>query len=153
MNFKDKRFYKVKKPSKKFLCALCSADREMRYSKDLSAFNYLQVALLWSAISYLSFSWLGLKSIFSIFIIWPTFELTNKFLYRREVACPYCGFDATWYKRDIKMAHQKVRDFWRENYPELVNKSNQNNTEQAQTTLSDEQAIYNSHEAVSHTAV
>ena len=29
-----------------------------------------------------------------------------------ELPCPHCGFDATWYKRDVKVARRQVLDFW-----------------------------------------
>ena len=47
--------------------------------------------------------------------------MINKLLYRKEIACPYCGFDATWYRRDVKKANELVKDFWLKNYPTLVN--------------------------------
>lgn len=52
--------------------------------------------------------------------LWIAFEVVNKILYRKGIPCPYCGFDATWYRRDVKIAHQKVRDYWKLNYPELA---------------------------------
>ena len=30
----------------------------------------------------------------------------------KQISCPHCGFDATWYKRDVKVARQLVKDFW-----------------------------------------
>lgn len=117
---KTKRFYKVKNPSKNFLCALCSAPRSMKYSKNLSFKNYLQIILISAAISWSGFEWIGPEVIFSVFIVWPLFEIANKLLYRKEVPCPYCGFDATWYRRDVKKANALVKEFWAKNYPELV---------------------------------
>ncbi len=79
----------------------------------------MQIVVLSITTSWLLFSFMGPKSVFAIFIIWPIFEVANKLLYRKEIACPYCGFDATWYRRDVTMANQKVKDFWQENYPDL----------------------------------
>jgi hypothetical protein len=115
-------FYKVKNPQRKFLCALCSAQREIKYSKNLSYKNYMQIIVLSITASWLLFSFMGPKSVFAIFLIWPVFEVVNKLLYRKEISCPYCGFDATWYRRDVNVANKKVKDFWKENYPDLVNK-------------------------------
>lgn len=106
------RFVKIKNPKKEFLCALCSAPRQMRYSKNLSRKNYLQIVVTSVLLSWLLFSFVGPKALFSIFFVWTAFEVTNKFLYRKEIPCPYCGFDATWYKRDIKLARKKVEEFW-----------------------------------------
>lgn len=112
MNLNDRRFYKVKKPVKEFICALCTSKREMKNSKDLSLFNYAQILLTSFALSYLLYPLIGAKVVFIIFIVWSGFEIVNKSLYRKELSCPYCGFDATWYRRDIKMAHKKVKEFW-----------------------------------------
>lgn len=117
------RFYKVKNPRKKFLCALCSAPREMKYSKNLNAKHYLQIIVLFAFTSWALFPIMGVKSLSSFFVIWMVLELANKMLYRKDIPCPYCGFDATWYRRDVNVANQKVKEFWNENHPELTNKS------------------------------
>ena len=114
------KFYKVKNPSKNFLCALCSAPRNMKYSKNLKLQNYLQLALISTAAVWMLFPIFGAKSVVVIFMLWLGFEIINKVLYRKDIPCPYCGFDATWYRRDVKVAHQKVRDYWQTNHPELV---------------------------------
>ena len=116
----SRKFYKVKNPTKNFLCALCSAPRSLKYNKHLKSQNYLQIALLSVATIWLLYPYIGEKSLFSVFLIWMAFEFVNKSLYRKDIPCPYCGFDATWYRRDVKVAHKKVQDYWRENYPDLV---------------------------------
>ncbi len=116
------RFYRVKKPRKKFLCALCSAPREMKYSKNLSAKNFAQIIIFSIFLSWALFPIMGVKSVLLVFPVWMTFEIINKILYRREIPCPYCGFDATWYRRDVKVANRMVKDFWTTNYPELMDK-------------------------------
>lgn len=93
----------------------------MRYGKYLGKLKYLQILLISTAVSWVLFPFIGPKSVFSIFIVWSLFEFTNKLLYRKEIACPYCGFDATWYRRDVTVANQKVKDYWLNNYPDLVN--------------------------------
>lgn len=119
----SRRFYKVKKPKNTFICALCSAERQTKYSKNLSFHNYLQIVLVSVTLSWLLFNIIGPKSIFAIFLVWPAFDIANKLLYRKEIPCPHCGFDATWYRRDVNVANQKVKDFWQTNYPELVKSS------------------------------
>ena len=114
------RFYKVKNPSKNFLCALCSAPRNMKYSKNLKTQNYIQIALVSVAVVWALYPFIGVKSLMSVFALWMSFEIINKILYRKDIPCPYCGFDATWYRRDVKVAHQKVKDYWQTNYPELT---------------------------------
>ncbi|MBL7664764.1 MAG: hypothetical protein JNM93_06490 [Bacteriovoracaceae bacterium] len=106
------RFYKLKNPSSKFFCALCRAPREMYYQKNLSKKNIAQIAMISVLTVWLAFPLMGFKSLFLIFIIWGVFETTNKTLYRRELSCPHCAFDPTWYRKDVKVARQKVDQFF-----------------------------------------
>ena len=116
----SRKFYKVKNPTKNFLCALCSAPRSIKFTKNLKLQNYLQIALISIALTWALYPLMGEKSLFAVFMVWMAFEFSNKVLYRKGIPCPYCGFDATWYRRDVKVAHQKVKDYWQENYPELT---------------------------------
>lgn len=43
--------------------------------------------------------------------------MMNKILYRRELPCPHCGFDPTWYKKDIKLARRKIAEFFEKQAP------------------------------------
>lgn len=117
ISFENRKFIKVKNAKKNFLCALCKAPREMRYSKHLSEKNYIQIIVLSLFLMFCLYPLMRFNGAFIIFIVWPTFELVNKFLYRKEIPCPYCGFDATWYRRDIKVARKKVEEFWN-SFPE-----------------------------------
>lgn len=117
VSVEQSRFYKIKNPRNKFICSLCTAPRELKYNKNLSIFNYIQLAILTASTVYFSYGYIGVKSLLSLFLYWPIFELVNKFLYRRELPCPYCGFDAVWYKRDIKVAREKVEKFWENQQP------------------------------------
>lgn len=121
MNLEDSRFFKVKNPSKNFLCALCSSPRQMKYKRNLSFKNYLQLTVLGGSLTYFLFPIFGAKTLFLTFIVWMVVEVANKILYRNELPCPYCGFDATWYRRDVKIAKQKVENFWNEKRPSTVN--------------------------------
>jgi hypothetical protein len=111
MNYQDKRFYKVKNAQKDFLCALCSTPRQMRYSKNLSSWKYLQVFVLYIVSVYLFFDSISFRSLYLLFFYWITYEAINKILYRKELPCPYCGFDAAWYRRDVKVARKLVEEF------------------------------------------
>ncbi|MCO4755015.1 MAG: hypothetical protein KC478_11080 [Bacteriovoracaceae bacterium] len=122
---KSLRFYKVKNPTKNFICALCRAPRQMKYTKNLNWKNYLQLLVLTACASYLLFPFVGLKGLYVSLLLWPAIEMSNKLLYRKEIPCPYCGFDATWYRRDVKVARKKVEQFWSTNYPELTEKKEQ----------------------------
>jgi hypothetical protein len=142
------RFYRVKNPRRNFLCALCSAERQTKYSKHLSFKNYAQILVLAIVSSWALFPVMGTKSVFMIFLIWPIFEVANKMLYRKEIPCPYCGFDATWYRRDVNLANQKVKDFWNQNYPELVARSKEIEEESSAEMIPPQETIEN--EASSH---
>lgn len=122
-SLQTQRFYKVKNPKKKFICALCTAPRQLKYTKNLSGINYLQIILVSIALSWIMFPLMGVKSLCLIFPVWMLVEIGNKLLYRKNIPCPYCGFDATWYRRDVKVANKMVKDFWQKNHPEIVEKN------------------------------
>ncbi|MCT4641628.1 MAG: hypothetical protein N4A33_04970 [Bacteriovoracaceae bacterium] len=115
-NYANRRKSQVKLSS--FLCALCGVSRSMKYSKNLSRLNYLQILVLSAVTIYSFWAIIGPKVIFSLFVYWIGFEVINKVLYRKEIPCPHCGFDATWYKRDVTIAKQKVEQFWSLQSPE-----------------------------------
>lgn len=116
-DLKNKKFFKVKKANKNFLCPLCSAPRQMRYSKQLNEKQFIQIFVLSAFLSWAFFPIMGLKALTLIFLVWIGFEVVNKLLYRKEIPCPYCGFDATWYRRDVKVARKLVDQFWADKKP------------------------------------
>ena len=116
-NLKNKKFFKVKNSKKEFICALCKAPRQMRYSKNLSKMTYFRLFLFSAFLVWALSPFFGVKAILAVLPLWPVVEFTNKILYRKEIACSYCGFDATWYRRDVKIAKRKVEDFWSEKLP------------------------------------
>ena len=86
--------------------------------------HYMQMLLISGVLSWLLYPVMQYKVAAVLFIVWAIFEFTNKIFYRKELPCPYCGFDATWYKRDLKIAKIKVADFWQKNYPDIVAQQN-----------------------------
>ena len=54
----------------------------------------------------------GAKCFSVFFLSWGIFELAVRSDYKKQIACPHCGFDAACYKRDVKVARQIVKDFW-----------------------------------------
>ncbi len=60
----------------------------------------------------LLFPLMGFNSFFIFFVIWAVFELAIRTDFKKQVPCPHCGFDATWYKKDVRVARQVVKDFW-----------------------------------------
>lgn len=105
----------MKKSSKDCFCALCRSPRKLRYSRYLSGQHYFQILILTVVFSAGSFPWLGWRGIASLPLIWGVFESIHKSLYRKDLKCPYCGFDPKWYKKDIKLARQKVEEFLKQN--------------------------------------
>ncbi len=108
----DSKLYKLKNPAIKFYCALCRSPREMLHRKNLTTKNYFQIVVLSVTLIWALFSLMGFKSLFLFFIIWSGFEFVNKLLYRKELPCPHCGFDPTWYKKDIKLTRKRVKEFF-----------------------------------------
>jgi hypothetical protein len=63
----------------------------------------------------LLFPFMEWEGLFSFFAIWACFELGIRMAFRKEIPCPHCGFDASWYKKDVKIARKLVQDFWDQN--------------------------------------
>jgi hypothetical protein len=107
----------MKKSVKECFCALCRSPRKLRYSRHLTKLHYGQIlilSLVFTAVTFPFFSW---KGVMSLPIIWGLFESIHKSLYRKDLQCPYCGFDPKWYKKDVKLARQKVEEFLKQ-YPD-----------------------------------
>ncbi|MCB9095843.1 MAG: hypothetical protein H6621_12310 [Halobacteriovoraceae bacterium] len=112
MNRNKKRFYRLKKPVKSFVCALCGAPREISIDNRLSGKNYIQIFLISSIVTMLLYPFLEWRGIVVTPIVWAIFDFVVKLLYRKQLPCPHCGFDAAWYCKDVRVAKQKVQEFW-----------------------------------------
>ncbi len=108
----DKRVYRVKNPAFDFFCPLCRMERQVSYRSRLSPMNYLQIGMVSFVLVTLTFAQMEAYALVWPFIVWAGFEGARRLLFKRDVPCPHCGFDATWYKRDVKMARQLVSNFW-----------------------------------------
>ncbi len=96
-------------------CALCRSPRTLRYSRRLQSRHYLQILTLGIVVTAATLNWFEWKGIFALPLIWATFESIQKTLYRKVLKCPYCGFDPTWYKKDVALARRKVEEFLQQN--------------------------------------
>jgi hypothetical protein len=105
----------MKKSSRECYCALCRSPRKLRYNRFLSKLNYLQILALSFGLMYLTFPFLNWKGMAFLPVVWALFESIHKSLYRKDLKCPYCGFDPKWYKKDVKFARQKVEEFLKQN--------------------------------------
>jgi hypothetical protein len=111
----DHRPYKFKNPSMKFFCPLCRVERAFMSTPRVSKFNYVQIALTSSMAVALTYERMGPYSLIFPFIIWAGVEMVRRWAFRGEIPCPHCGFDASWYQRDVKVARRLVHQFWDKN--------------------------------------
>jgi ribosomal protein S14 len=110
----DKRSYKFKKASIRFFCPLCNSERAIVNNFRISRINIVQIFLTSLFLILVSYPFLKMGSFFSLFIVWGAVEFFKRTNYRKEIPCPHCGFDASWYKKDVKVARKLVRNFWLE---------------------------------------
>lgn len=122
-----------KKFSQECYCALCRSPRKLRYSRFLSSFHYLQIVVLTIVVTAVTYPWLEWKGACALPFIWAIFESTHKSLYRKDLICQFCGFDPKWYKKDLKLARQKVEEFLKQNPESPVFK--RRNEENSQSRL------------------
>jgi predicted RNA-binding Zn-ribbon protein involved in translation (DUF1610 family) len=108
----DRRFYKYKNAQVSFFCPLCSSSRSIAQDHKTSRAHHLQIFILTLFSVMLLYPWWELKTVFSYFFYWAAFEFFRRALFKKNIPCPHCGFDASWYKRDVKVARAKVKEFW-----------------------------------------
>ena len=108
----DSRPFKVKNAVLEFLCPLCGVERGISVHYKLTKANYIQISIL-SVVAGLALypviDW-------AVVLLPPTFgvsfEFVRRSIFRKEVPCPHCGFDAVWYKKDVPKARELVHQFW-----------------------------------------
>ena len=108
----EERVYKYKNKERNFFCPLCRTERNVTVSPKLTKKNLLQITLTTIVLGAMLYPFFGVESFVIFFAIWGAFELAVRSDYKKQVPCPHCGFDATWYKKDVKVARQKVAEFW-----------------------------------------
>ncbi len=97
-----------------FYCPLCRVPRAITVSHRLTAKNYIQIILLTVVTAASLWPVMDGRGVFSFFIYLGAFEGARRILFRKEVSCPHCGFDAGWYKKDVKVARRLVSEFWQD---------------------------------------
>lgn len=105
----------MKRDHRDCFCALCRTPRKLRYERKMRARHTVQVLVMTISLSAILYPWLNWKGLISLPIVWVIFEYTRQSLYRKDLVCPYCGFDPAWYKKDVKMARAKVEEFLKQN--------------------------------------
>lgn len=108
----ETRPFRVKAPLVRFFCPLCGSERALARSHRLAPRHKAQVLFLTLLTTALLHPVAGWRGVLSVLVWWPAFELAVRALYRKDVPCPYCGFDAVWYRRDAGKARELVRRFW-----------------------------------------
>ncbi len=112
MRTKHARSYKYKKGQLNFFCPLCSCSRSIVHNHKMSRSHHVQIFILTTFMTLIFYQWAGLKTLFLYFFFWAAFEFVRRSLFKKELPCPHCGFDASWYKKDVKVAKAKVKEFW-----------------------------------------
>lgn len=115
MNLKkplESRVYKYKNKSRNFFCPLCRTERNVSVSPRLTKKNHFQIILCTIVLGSMLYPFFGVESFVVYFALWGSFELAIRSDFKKQVPCNHCGFDATLYKRDVRVARQKVADFW-----------------------------------------
>ncbi len=112
LNQLEEKVYVYKNPYTEFFCPLCRSKRAISINPRLTKRNYLQLIVASIFCAILFYPLMKIMSLIFIFPIWIGFEMAKRAKYRRELNCPYCGFDASWYKTDVKVAKKLVEEFW-----------------------------------------
>ncbi len=106
------RVYKYKNKDRNFFCPLCRTERNVTTSPRLSKKNIVQISLTSIMLAAALYPFIGVESFIVFFAVWGTFELAVRSDYKKQIPCPHCGFDASTYKRSVKVARQEVATFW-----------------------------------------
>lgn len=108
----ESRPFRAKNATKTFHCPLCATERYLTTTHRLAAKQYIQIAVLTGVCTYALFDVMAWRGLSLFFIFWAVYEVARRLIFRSEIPCPYCGFDASWYKRDVKVARRLVSEFW-----------------------------------------
>jgi hypothetical protein len=106
----ETRPFKIRNPKLEFICPLCRTQRGFAFSHKISRKSALKVFF----ISLFTIPFLGIWAMALFFGLVSLLELGLRLLHKCEVPCPYCGFDASWYKRDLNTAREKIKSFWKD---------------------------------------
>lgn len=107
------RVYKYKNPSKTFFCPLCRTQRAFVHTPRLMLKHYIQIAMLTVIFVMVTYPLMEFRGFPIFFVFWGVFELTKRWIFREEIPCPHCGFDASWYKKNVPTAKRLVEEFWK----------------------------------------
>jgi hypothetical protein len=115
----ENRPYRYKKAALRFFCPLCATERAITTHPHVTRKNHLQFLLATVLISMPLYQQMQGFVVVFYFMIWGAFEAIIRAKFRKEVPCPHCGFDASWYKRDVKVTRERVKNFWQDKTQKL----------------------------------
>jgi len=108
----ENRPFRLKRPHTFFYCPLCRTERELSLTFRPTPKHYVQLGITSVFFMLLTYPFIGLRSFPCIFFFWMILELGLRVAFKKEVPCPYCGLDVTLYLKDVRVAKQKVQQFW-----------------------------------------
>ena len=111
-----------KKKYWEFYCPVCKSQRRTLFWPSPRPRHYLSLVVFISVLVFLLWNWYGLKTLFIGFPIWGGFEFVYRARARQSLICPNCGFDPYLYKHDVKLARQKIEDFFKNKNQSKLNK-------------------------------
>ena len=106
------RVYRAKDKSKEFYCPLCRSLRVVSTKARLSRKNYLQIGITTVVVGIALYPVMEFYGFGFFFLIWAMMELVVRSDFKSQIPCEHCGFDASLYKRNVKEARHKVKEFW-----------------------------------------
>ena len=108
----DIRPYKLKKSVLDFLCPLCGVERQLSTSHRIEKRHILPILVAGLFLFSLLYLWISWSALVAFPLSFLTFEFARRSIYRKEIVCPHCGFDAVWYRKDVTVAKKLVHEFW-----------------------------------------
>lgn len=112
LNPLETRPYRVRGYYKQFFCPLCRSERYIKTIPYLDFRNYMQIFITSVVLIIVTYPLFAEKSFFWPILVWVGMEFAKRARYRKEIPCNYCGFDAAWYKKDVKVARRLALEFW-----------------------------------------
>jgi len=112
-----KRTFKYKKAAMEFICPLCGTYRAFTLRPQIAIRNYLHIFMITVILVMCLYPVMKLNAVWLFFVVWGVYECILRMLFRKQVACPHCGFDVSWYRKDVKVARKQVEEFWKNKTP------------------------------------
>lgn len=103
-----------KRPFWEFFCPVCKAQRRSFYWPSPRLKHYISLSIFAILITLIMYPFFGMKGFVVNLPIWVVFEFVYRARARQSLICPHCGFDPYLYKHDVKLARQKMDEFFEE---------------------------------------